>query len=386
MNNPSKKQALKKPKSRIKRVGIFILSIVVLLVLLVLIFMQQPQFGKLPSGKRLERIQHSPNFKNGQFQNRSVTPTLAEGYSFLGELYKQAVGSYPNRFPLASIPSVKTDLRDLPTDKNILVWFGHSSCFIQLSGKTFLIDPIFSGNASPIPGSVEAFPGTDIYTVADLPDIDFLLISHDHYDHLDYETILALKEKTKTVICGLGVGENFEYWGYPADKIQEKDWYESTIVDSNFSITAEPARHQSGRGLIQNKTLWISFLIKSPQTSIYISGDGGYDTHLAEIGRKNGPIDLAILENGQYDSAWHYLHHLPVEVLQAARDLNAKRVFPFHSSKFSLARHPWDGPLKKITEIDTGSIVPLVTPRIGEPVYLGDLKQKFSPWWKEIKK
>ena len=188
-----------------------------------LYFLNQPQFGKAPSGERLERIKKSPRYKDGKFQNAHFTPTLTEGYSMLGVLYRQLFEKAPNKTPSRPIPSVKTDLKHLNPSDAILVWFGHSSYFIQAEGKTFLIDPVFSGNASPIPNSLKAFKGSNNYQVSDLPAIDYLLISHDHYDHLDYNTIIELKDKVKNVICGLGVGSHFEYWGYDSSRIIEKD-------------------------------------------------------------------------------------------------------------------------------------------------------------------
>lgn len=343
--------------------------------------MRQDKFGKNPSGARLDRIESSPNYRDDKFQNFSFTPDLAEEYSMSGILYKQFVKSIPRRKPIDNIPSLKIDLLNLPIDGNVLVWFGHSSYFLQIDGKRMLVDPVFSGNASPIIGTVKAFKGTDVYTVADLPEIDYLFISHDHYDHVDYETLIALKVKTKQIICGLGVGSHFEYWGYNPAIIVERDWYEKAELDNGFTAFVEPARHFSGRGFLRNKTLWVSYVLQTPTMKIYIGGDSGYDTHYAAIGNKYGSIDLAILDNGQYDEAWRYIHNLPEEVLKATRDLKAKRLFPIHSSKFMLANHAWDEPLVKITELNKSYNLPLVTPIIGELVNLKDPNQKFKQWW-----
>jgi L-ascorbate metabolism protein UlaG (beta-lactamase superfamily) len=276
------------------------------------------------------------------------------------------------------------DLHHLPADSAALVWFGHSSCFIQVGGKRILIDPVLSANASPVPGSVKAFEGTTSYTVADLPDIDYLLISHDHYDHLDYETVLALKDKAKKVICGLGVGAHFEYWGYPTGKIIECDWHQKIDLDSGMAIYTLPARHKSGRGLKQNNTLWLSFLLQTPEIKIYISGDGGYDNHFKAIGDQFGPIDLAIMEDGQYDSAWHYVHLLPEEALKAAQDLKAKKVLPVHHSKFVLARHAWNEPLDKMAMLAAAHHIALATPLMGEIVNLNDSSRIFDRWWRAV--
>lgn len=353
-------------------------------VIATMLYMRQDKFGKSPGGVRLEKIKQSPNYKNGKFQNISITPDLAEGHNYFEVIYKQIFKNRPRRSPTGIIPSVKTDLLNLPVDSNVLVWFGHSSYYLQIDGKRILVDPVFSGNASPLPGTVKSFKGTDIYTVADLPEIDLLLISHDHYDHVDYETLIALKDKTKKIICGLGVGAHFEHWGYSPGNIIEKDWNERVELGNGFTAFVEPARHFSGRGFSRNNTLWVSYVLQTPTMKIYIGGDSGYDTHYADIGNKYGSLDLVILDNGQYDEAWKYIHNLPEDVLKAAQSLKAKRIFPVHSSKFVLAVHPWDEPLAKLTELNKSYNFQLVTPIIGEIVNLKDTTQQFKEWWVDL--
>lgn len=360
---------------------ITILIIIGVLLTATMLYMRQDKFGKSPNGKRLEKIKQSPNFKNGKFQNLSNTPTLAEGHSWFNVLYESYIKNKPRHYPTDIIPSMKTDLLNVPIDTDVLVWFGHSSYFIQIDGKRIIVDPVLSGNASPIPLTVKSFKGTDIYTVADLPNIDYLFISHDHYDHVDYETLIALKDKTKKVICGLGVGSHFQHWGYDSHKLIERDWNEKVELDSGFKAFVEPARHFSGRGFSANNTLWASYVLQTPSMKIYIGGDSGFDTHYAEIGSKYGSIDLAILDNGQYNEAWKYIHNLPEDVLKAAQDLKAKRIFPVHSSKFALGSHDWDEPLIKLTELNKSYNIPLVTPVIGEVVYLKKATQHFKQWW-----
>lgn len=311
-------------------------------------FINLPLFGKAPGGERLERMKKSPNYKNGKFHNIHFTPTLTEGYSMMGILYQQLFGKFPNRIPKKAIPSVKTNLKKLNPAENILVWFGHSSYFLQLNGKKFLIDPVFSGNASPIPGSVKAFHGSNEYQAEDFPEIDYLLISHDHYDHLDYPTILKLKNKINTIICGLGVGSHFEHWGFDPGQIIEKDWNETEILTDDIKIHTTSARHFSGRGLVRNNTLWLSFVLETSKHKLFLGGDSGYDSHFTEIGKKYGPFDLAILENGQYNLAWEAIHLLPEQFIKAAAELHTKRVMPVHSSKFALAQHAWNEPLNEV--------------------------------------
>lgn len=362
------------------------ISITVLLVLATFLYMKQAKFGKAPNGEHLDHISQSANYNDGMFKNLSVTPDLSDGHTYWSIIKDQFFTSHPRTKPGEPIPSSKTDLFALPEDENVLVWFGHSSYFIQLDGIKILVDPVFSGNASPIPGTVKSFPGTDQYTPEDIPEVDYLIISHDHYDHLDYQTIKALETKVNNVICGLGVGSHLKHWGYPEDKITEKDWYETVGVNSNFTIHALPARHFSGRGFARKNTLWASYLIESPSMKIYIGGDSGYDTFFKEIGNQFGEIDLAILDNGQYNDAWKEIHMHPDQVLQAAHDLNAKQLFPVHSSKYVLAMHPWDEPLNRVKQLNEHSENPisLFTPVIGTKIDLNDSTATFTSWWEGV--
>ena len=339
------------------------------------------KFGSLPGEARLHKIKASANYKDGSFKNLSHTPDLTEGSSYYSVMKQFVFGKKERVKPVDAIPSVYTDIKHLPAHEDALVWFGHSSYYLQVDGKKILVDPVFSGAASPVPPTTPAFKGADRYTANDLPEIDYLLISHDHWDHLDYETIMRLKPKVKKVFCGLGIGEHLEHWGYDAAIIFEGDWYQGFKPDKGFAITVTPARHFSGRGLVRNKALWVSFVLQTPKHKIYIGGDSGYDAHFAEIGKKFGPFNLAILENGQYDKQWKYIHMQPDEVAMAARDLGAARLLPVHSGKFSLANHPWDEPLKRITALAEKMDIMLVTPMIGEKVLLNDTTQKFGAWW-----
>ncbi|MNQ38345.1 metal-dependent hydrolase [compost metagenome] len=375
---------MKKALRILKKIMITLFLITIILAIATYLYLQQPQFGKAPIGERLTTIEKSSHYKNERFNNLVERPTISEGYSILGEIYKTVFKEYPKREPKDSLPSIKTDLKHIPLDSDALIWFGHSSVFMQLDGKRILVDPVFSGKASPLPWGVRAYKGSDIYTAADLPIVDYLFISHDHYDHLDYETIIALKDKVKHVVCGLGVGAHFEYWGYKPEQIIEKDWNEKIELEKNFTIFTETSHHDSGRGFTRGKTLWMSYLIKTPNFKIYVSGDGGYDNRFKEIGKKFGPIDWAVMECGQYDKAWQSVHNLPEEVMQATLDLGAKNMIPVHHSKFTLGKHSWDDPLKKITMLSKNKPYRLVTPMIGEQVYLDSKTQQFKNWWEGI--
>ena len=361
-----------------------ILSILVLLIIAIFAFLHVPKLGKLPSGARLERIKQSKNYKNGQFQNLSETPMITAEGGMITVLKQFLFDKKIRVNPVDIIPSAKTDLLNLEAAKDILVWFGHSSYFMQIDGKKILVDPVFSGAASPFSFSIKAFKGTDVYTTEDIPQIDYLFISHDHWDHLDYETVLKLKPKIKKIICALGVGQNFELWGFDKNSINELDWNEEINLGESFVVNTVPARHFSGRGFRRNKSIWESFVLKTPTMKIFIGGDSGYDTHFAEIGKTFGPFDLVILENGQYNKNWKYIHMQPSETLQAAKDLQTKRLFPVHNSKFPLSVHPWDEPLKIITELNKDVNLNLATPMIGEEINLKDPSQQFSKWWEGI--
>lgn len=344
--------------------------------------MRHPQFGRAPSGKRLERIKRSPNYKDGKFQNISDTPALTEGATYTRVMKDFFFGKSKRGVPGKLLPTGKTDLLKSGENDNMLVWFGHSSYFLHLNGKNILVDPVLSGSASPVKFTTRSFKGSDVYSVDDLPYIDYLFITHDHYDHLDYETIVKLQPKVKKVITGLGVGAHFEHWGYKANQIIENDWNETIALEDGFTVTTTPARHFSGRKFQRNNTLWVSFVLLAPGLRIFIGGDSGYDTHFAAIGEQFGPFDLAILENGQYNQSWKYIHMMPEEVVQAAKDLKAKWLLPVHWSKFSLAIHAWDEPMIRVIKEANLRGVAIVHPMIGETVYLPD-PESTTEWWED---
>ena len=362
---------------------IVIIPIVFVFVLAVALFMQRPEFGKPATGERLRRIQQSPNYKDGAFQNLNFTPVFAEDVG-KWEMIKSGIFKINKRKkPTERLPSKKTNLLTLDPQKNMLVWFGHSSYFMQLDGKKILVDPVFSGHASPFSFMVSSFPGSDLYTAEEMPDIDYLLITHDHWDHLDYKTVMKLKPKVGKVITSLGTGAHLEYWGFDPNRIIELDWNEPAVPDSGFIITATPGRHFSGRGFKRNQALWCSFVLQTPTKKIFMGGDSGYDTHFAKIGNDHGPFDLALLECGQYNKAWKYIHEMPEETVQAAIDLKAKTFMPVHWAKFSLALHAWDESIERVTKEAHRLNVSLIHPMIGEEVNL-DEPNSTTEWWKGI--
>ena len=343
------------------------------------VFLRQKLFGKYPANNRLARILKSPNYRDGIFQNLSPTTVTSKDASMVKILQKFIFKS-KDLEPKAIIPSVKTDLKNLSAETPTIVWFGHSSYLIKSKSINILVDPVFSGNASPVSFMVKAFEGTNTYGADDMPEIDMLILSHDHYDHLDYQTITRLTPKVKKFYTALGVGEHLELWGVKPENIIEFDWMESHQISSDISLTATPARHFSGRSFARAKSLWVSFVLNIHGYKLFLGGDSGYDTHFKMIGSTFGPFDFALLENGQYNLAWHYIHTLPGETVQVAQDLNVKAFMPVHWGKFALAFHGWNEPMIDLKKYVESENLRMTTPMIGEPVVL-DKVYPDKVWW-----
>lgn len=347
-------------------------------------YLQRPLFGQLPEGQRLARIERSPNYADGAFHNQVDTPMKTTDQSEVSMWMETILGEKGHPRPAGAIPAVKTDLKALDRAQDIVVWLGHSSFFVQLGGQRFLIDPVFSDNAAPVPGAVRAFDGTSLYTAQDMPQIDALLISHDHYDHLDYPTIVALRPKVRQAIVGLGVGAHFERWGYDPGTVHEADWNEVVALTPQVQVHVTPARHFSGRTFTRDQSLWVGFALVSTQRRYFFSGDSGYGPHFDEIGQRLGPFDWVALDMGQYDPRWANVHMNPEQAAQAAEDLHAKVLMPAHAGRFSISPHDWDDPFKRITAASQRRSYALWTPEIGQPVYLDGRAQTFVPWWTRL--
>lgn len=363
----------------------FIRTFIVLLTFLLILsgagylYLQRPLFGKLPDHEEVRKFSHSLNYHDGHFVNQIPSPIHTNGSSEWSIWMEELFGDKGQPRPDHPLPALKTDLRALDIRQDLFVWLGHSSFYIQLGGKRILIDPVFSDYASPIPGINRAFAGTSIYSAADIPPVDVLLISHDHYDHLDYPTIKALQPDVIEVMAGLGVGAHFRAWGYPADIIHEADWYDAITV-GDVVITATPARHFSGRTFSRDQSLWVGYVLKSAGRSLFISGDSGYGPHFAEIGKRFGPFDWVALDSGQYDPRWANVHMSPEEALLAALELRAKAFTPDHIGRFSLAPHDWNDPMKRLLQNNTFGHA-LWMPTIGQPVYFDNPPKRYTPWW-----
>lgn len=364
-----------------KRFIICVVAIMLIASAASLPFVLNAGFGQAPQGAEKSQIERSPNYRDGAFQNTLPTPGFTGDKNMIMAWWEFLTAKRENARPQQPLPLVPTDLASLSLQQDTMIWLGHSSWYLQLSGKRILIDPVFSSYAAPFAFLNKAFDGNYPWQAANMPEIDLLIISHDHYDHLDYATIKGLMPKVKRAVVPLGVGSHLRYWGMKDEIITEADWQQSVTISDALSVHVLPARHFSGRGLKRNQTLWASFMFVTPTQKIYYSGDSGYGPHFKAIGEQFGKVDLAILEDGQYDQDWRYIHMMPEQTAQAAVDLNAQRVLPGHAGRFVLAKHTWDDPYKRLAAASKDKTYRLLTPMQGEPVWLADTTQTFHAWW-----
>lgn len=367
-------------KPRLKKFFKISLTIILFCIIGIYAFMKQDKF--VSPVVDITRTYKAP-FTNGIFENSPPTELMTgeKDSNKFKALIDFVFKTIKDAKPSSSLPSIKTDLLKLNQEDNIIVWMGHSSFFMQLDGKTYLIDPVFSDNASPIPYTNLAFAGSNIYKVEDLPKINVLLISHDHWDHLDEPTLKKLKPKIANVVVPVGVDSYLKQWGYAQDIIKTGDWNDEFILD-DVSIHVLQAQHFSGRLLKGNRTLWCSFAIVTPKHKIYLSGDSSYGEFFKDLGKRFGSFDVAILENGQYDKDWSKIHMMPEETAQAGVDLNAQSIIPCHNSKFKLSKHSWNAPLENLSKASENKSYTLKTPMIGQPVDIDNKAEFFEKWEK----
>lgn len=358
-------------------------TVLILLFFIITIYMVAcSSMGCDPEGVRMDKIQKSSqyNIVEEQFQNAKETP-LFTGKRSRWELFFDFFSNDNERTPTIKLPEDPPSLDELNTKANEVrfIWFGHSTILLEIDAKRILIDPIFSNYASPIPGIAKRFQ-PPVFNIDELEDIDVVLISHDHYDHLDYKTISKIKGRDIQYIMPLGVGAHLEYWGIDPKKIIELDWWEQTTFQG-LKFTATPSQHFSGRGMFNgNSTLWAAWAVQGNNQNIFFSGDSGYSEHYKEIGDRLGPFDLTFLENGAYNLAWKFVHQLPEEAVQANIDLNGKAMVPIHWGMFDLALHSWYEPIERVTLEARNKGVTIIAPKLGQLV---SLKQDYvqEEWW-----
>jgi L-ascorbate metabolism protein UlaG (beta-lactamase superfamily) len=374
---------LKKGFKILKIATLSLLALILLLGIAGALFINfSPQFGGEATPEQLQAYRKTGRFKDGVFTNIIPTSMDMDGGKMFGVMMDFIKG-VPNGRPDFDIPVEKID--SLTIVKNVsqtkLIWFGHSAFLLQIDGQNILLDPMLGEVPAPHPWlGGKRFSKELPIEIEKLPVIDAIIISHDHYDHLDYESIQKLKEKTKQFYVPLGVGAHFIAWGVPAEKVHELAWWDE-IEHENLKLTFAPARHFSGRGFTRNNTLWGSWIIKGSKDNIYFSGDSGYGPHFKEIGEKYGPFDFAMLECGQYNPNWAQIHMMPEETAQAALDVKAKLMMPIHWGAFTLALHSWTDPIERVTKKAAELNMPLIAPKIGQPIFLNETLRVQEQWW-----
>lgn len=367
--------------------GITILSIVVLLVIVTAILVNtSPQFGGKPTKEQKLQYAQTGHYEDGKFVNQ-IPSEMEIGFKDMPSLIYKQFKKDPDRqpsekFDIQHIDSLEIERK--PDSITRLTWFGHSSFLLEIAGKKILLDPMFGDVPAPHPwlGKSRYSKGLPI-EIEKLPKIDAIIMSHDHYDHLDYGSIMKLKEKTEQFYMPLGVGAHFRKWGVEESRIHELDWWDDIKLDS-LTFTCTPARHFSGRGFIRAETLWSSWVIQSPEKNIYFSGDSGYGPHFKKIGEKFGHFDFAMMECGQYNEKWQAIHMMPEETIQAAIDVNAAVTQPIHWGAFTLSLHSWTDPIERASKEAANKGVTLCTPEIGEAVLIGE-QYPNSKWWEQVK-
>lgn len=372
---------MKKIRKLLIRALIGVLVLTTVFAIAVVVFVNvAPQFGQPPFGADLKRMQESPNYKKDGFVN--LIPTSLGPFSEMMKTLPELLRSGGE--PTEDLPTRFDFNTTHPVDSLCFVtWYGHSSFLIEMDGQRILIDPMLSEYPSPIAFGTKRF-GLDMpIPIASLTNIDVMILSHDHYDHLDYETVLTLADEVGHFYTALGVGSHLKHWGILADRITELDWWESATAGP-LELVACPSRHFSGRGLTDRwKTQWASWVIKGQYQNLYFSGDGGYGPHFKEIGERHGPFDLAMMECGQYFRVWKHIHLMPEESVLAGTEVKGKLLMPIHWGSFKLAPHHWKDPIERFKLECERRSVPWVHPYVGERFCLGrDFPQ--TEWWHNV--
>ncbi|MBN1971464.1 MAG: MBL fold metallo-hydrolase [Candidatus Delongbacteria bacterium] len=365
---------------------IFILTIVVFILFsfIAILVSSCTKMGVKPDKKSISDLSFSDNYNidKKQFQNRrpELVDDMRKRLMNFTSIMKFLFADKPDDTKPKNLPVIKPDFVDFmnTNDQIKAIWLGHSSFILNISGKVILVDPVFSTSASPVNFMVKRFI-EPVAKLEDLPDVDVILISHDHYDHLDMEVVKFYKDKDNIFITPLGIGSYLKGWGITDDRIFETDWW-GTVSYNGLNFVATPAQHFSGRGLSSNVTLWASWIIQKGKSKIFYSGDSGYDIHFKQIGNMFGPFDVAFIECGQYNEKWREVHMLPEESIMAFEDLNARKLFPVHWGMFELSSHSWNEPIMKVYEASIAKNFELVAPMIGEVVNLENTYE-VTKWW-----
>lgn len=369
-----------------RKLKIIVSVLVTIILLLVAAGFGIDHYIKGAEPKNQDRIKKSAQYNGKVFTN--PTPMFKHDLRFFPRMFSQSLfnakkPSTPQK-PIPVMRITAEQLANLPTNETVFFKLGHSSILLWIENEFWLIDPVFSRRASPFsfigPKRFHAAP----IGIENLPAIKGVILSHNHYDHLDEATIRQLNSKVEKFYMPLGVGATLVSWGINENKILEFDWYESVQTDK-LLLTATPSQHFSGRGLSdRNQSLWASWVIKSDKHNIYFSGDGGYFAGFKTIGETYGPFDLSFMETGAYNSLWPDVHMMPNETVQAFQDLNGGLLVPIHNSTFNLSpAHSWYEPLEQVLKYSQQQNVDLLVPKMGQAVNL-DSPPKLNKWWREL--
>jgi L-ascorbate metabolism protein UlaG (beta-lactamase superfamily) len=370
---------------KLKKMGLSLFSFLLLLGVGITLFISlDPAFGGNPTKEQQESYQHLNNYVNGKFVNEVPTDVMNSSNS--SSTNKDSTSEAKDRNPAGPIPVSSIDWNKIKSENDSLTWFGHSAFLLSIDNKKILIDPMLSPIASPV-----SFAGVKRYSyskdimlhlIDEMPPIDAVFITHDHYDHLDYQSIVKLKSKVSHFFVPLGVGAHLIRWGIPKENITELNWWEETDYQG-LTIALTPARHFSGREPFNiDTTLWGGWVILGKNTRLFTSGDGGYDPHFKEVGKKYGSFDITLIEGGQYDRRWSNIHMTPEQSVQANLDVNGKTMMLMHWGAFTLANHGWKEPIERALREAKKREVNIIAPEIGETVLLGsDLHMPSTSWW-----
>lgn len=339
--------------------------------------------GASARGARLDRMSRSPQWSNGQFSNK----LSAASFPYLSMLREWLFGGSDYASPESSPPIVRRSRGDFdtpPSDGLRITWFGHSSVLVEIDGVSVLTDPVWSERTSPV-----SFMGPKRFhpvpmPLEDLPDVDVVVISHDHYDHLDHPTIVTLSETTDVAfVVPLGVGAHLEHWGVPPERITELDWWQS-YTHGQLKLTATPARHFSGRGVTdRDETLWAGWALTGPQHRVFFSGDTAMFPELATIGEQLGPFDVTLIESGAYNAFWRDVHIGPEQAVRAHEMLRGRVMMPVHWGTFDLALHGWTEPIERVIAAADAAGVRVAMPRAGES-FEPTVALPAARWWPKV--
>lgn len=376
---------MKKLLRILKMVSIAIGTAILLVVIGATVFVHvSPQFGAVPTEEKTAAFVALGNYRDGKFQNQTPT-SLEMGFGKTISVMREFIfGNRVGKNPEKPLPVDKIDLASIanPAQPGTrITWFGHSAILLETATKRIFLDPMLGQYAGPVPHLSPARYNSELPAAIEaLPFIDAVVISHDHYDHLDYGSMRKLKDKVGRYYVPLGVGSHLESWGISVEKITELNWWEEAQFD-DLKFVCAPARHFSGRGFTNNTTLWASWIVQSQNERFYFSGDSGYGPHFKEIGDRYGPFDLVMMECGQFNELWKAIHMMPEETVQATRDVQGKVLLPIHWGAFTLAMHPWAEPVSRVTAAAATLNVRVATPRIGQALRLDGSAIADTRWW-----